>query len=108
MYTFEKIKTNNLGPDGLPIWEVVVRDMNGHVSHADYCYEYDLDRIINELQDEFSVPVEPVTIKMSSGGGTVRDFATLRTFQEAIELGNSYDWVLVDENGFVWELFLDD
>ena len=53
MYTFEKIKTNNLGPDGLPIWEIVVRDCNGHAVHTDCCYDSDLDRMTDELKAEF-------------------------------------------------------
>lgn len=111
MYTIEKIKTSVLDPAGLPIWEVVVRDMNGHVVHSDNCYDCDVDSMVDELQGEFSACIEPLdeyTIKMSSGGGTIRDFATLHTFQEAIDLGNSCGWKFMDENGFVWELFLED
>lgn len=59
MYTFEKIKTNDFGPDGLPIWEVVVRDRNGHAVHTDCCCTRDLDRLIVEFQTAFKTIADP-------------------------------------------------
>ena len=105
MYTIEKVKTNDLDPIGLPIWEVIVRDYNGHAVHHDYCYTCDLDRMVEELQTSFRDIPDPWCVKMSSGGGTVYTYADCMTEQEARELVEYYHHEYVDENGFVWELY---
>lgn len=108
MYTIEKIKTADLDPTGLPIWEVVVRDHHGHAVHHDYCYTCDLDRMIDELQAEFRDIPDPWCVKMASGGGTVYRFASGLTEEEALDMCADNNWQYVDENGFVWELYAEE
>lgn len=43
-------------------------------------------------------------ITMSSGGGTVRTFASGLSKEEAEEIAAGYGWEFVDENGFAWAL----
>lgn len=105
MYTIEKVKTNDLDPTGLPIWEVIIRDYNGHAVHHDCCYTCDLDRMIEELQVSFQDIPDPWCVKMSSGGGTVYTYASCLTEQEACDLASYYNHEYVDEHGFVWELY---
>lgn len=47
-------------------------------------------------------------ITMSSGHGTVMDFMTLPTKEEAEEICEGYGWVFMDENEFEWELEIDE
>lgn len=47
-------------------------------------------------------------ITMSSGHGTVLDFMTLPSFQEAFEICEGYRWEFKDENDFVWDLEIDE
>ena len=47
-------------------------------------------------------------ITMSSGHGTVRDFMTLPTKEEAIDICEGYGWVFMDENEFEWSLDIDE
>lgn len=47
-------------------------------------------------------------ITKSSGHGTVRDFMTLPTREEAEEICENLDWVFLDENEFEWELDIDE
>ena len=104
MYTFEKIKTNNIGPDGLPIWEVVIRDRNGHaVHHADCCYTHDLDLVMAEFQTACQTISDPWEIKMVHGD-TVRDFAFYLTEQEAKECCKEADYHYLDPDGIDWRM----
>lgn len=48
------------------------------------------------------------TVMMSSGGGTVRPFATFESEEEAIRFVNDNHFEWEDENGFVWELFVEE
>lgn len=44
-------------------------------------------------------------ITMSSGGGTIRCFmGGFETEAEAIEIASLYNWHWCDENGFDWDL----
>lgn len=107
MYTVETNRTGDIGSNGQPIWEVIVRDMKGHAVHSDFCYECDLDRMLAELLTiEEPEPGAECTIRMSVGSVT-RYFMTLPTLREANEVGNQYDWEFTDENGIVWQLYID-
>ena len=107
MYTIEKVKTADLDPTGLPIWEVIVRDHHGHAVHHDYCYTCDLDGLVAELQAAFHDIPNPWCVKMTR---RVADcilsevFASGLTKEDALDLCARYDWCHVDENGFLWEL----
>lgn len=47
-------------------------------------------------------------IIMHSGGGTDRLLFDGLTFEEANELCEQYNWELVDENCFVWDLSIEE
>lgn len=68
----------------------------------DLCEMSDVD-YHNYNQNSKSAEMEYV-ITMSSGHGTVLDFMTLPTKEEAEEICESYDWEFKDENEFVWGL----
>lgn len=70
-------------------------------------FEEHWDRSFDELEPTELEPKEYV-ITMSSGGGTVRDFLTCDSREEAEEICESYDWCFVDENAFEWSLDIDE
>lgn len=108
MYAIEKVKTNNLDPTGLPIWEVIVRDHHGHAVHHDCCYERDLDRMVSELQATFCDIPNPWCVKMQRRVGSemiAQVFGSGMTKEEAVDLCNHYAWNCVDVDGFMWELY---
>lgn len=64
-----------------------------------YPSDYNQKRVFGDME---------FVITMSSGGGTVRDFMTLPTKEEAEEICEGYGWVFMDENEFEWELDIDE
>lgn len=48
-------------------------------------------------------------ILMESGGGTVREFwGVFETEEEAIKCAEHFGWEYVDDNRFVWSLYIDE
>ena len=47
-------------------------------------------------------------IWMCSPGGVTYLFSAADTLSEALEIGHSYGWQFTDENGFVWDLYLEE
>ena len=64
-----------------------------------YPSDYNQKRVFGDME---------YVITMSSGGGTVRDFMTLPTKEEAEEICEGFGWVFMDENEFEWELEIDE
>ena len=107
MYNFEQVKTNDLGADGLPIFEIIVRDWHGHAVHHDCCYSSDLDRMMRELEAIFHAIPDPWCVKMQRRAdiGMLNEIlASGLTKQEALDMCAYYDWVCVDQDGYLWEL----
>lgn len=108
MYTFEKIKTNDMSEDGQPIWEMIVRDHHGHAVHHDYCYECDLDNMMTELQVAFCDIPDPWCVKMRRRVGSkmlTQIFGSGMSKEDAVDLCQQYCWACVDNDGYMWELY---
>lgn len=95
--------------------EVCEYDENGAVKglDLDLCNDfYDLCEHNEVNYKDYNKPkVQKNTefvITMSSGGGTVRDFLTCSSREEAEDVCESYDWRFVDENAFEWSLDIDE
>lgn len=95
--------------------EVCEYEENGAVKGMtlDLCNDfYDLCEMNKVYPSDYNQPAKfgdmEYVITMSSGGGTVRDFMTLPSFQEAFEICEGYGWAFMDENEFEWELEIDE
>lgn len=64
-----------------------------------YPSDYNQKRVFGDME---------YVITMSSGHGTVRDFMTLPTKEEAEEICEAMGWRFLDENEFEWELDIDE
>lgn len=103
MYTVEKIKTNDVAPDGQAIWLVLVRDYKGHVTHTDYCYECDLDRMFAEFEEAFQTIPDPGEIVLLNGAA-VHNFAFYLTEQEVKQCCQDCNYQYLDPDGTLWEM----
>lgn len=95
--------------------EVCEYDENGAVKglSLDLCHDfYDLCEYNKVNYHDYNVPetqndIEYV-VTMSSGGGTVYDFMTCSSREEAEQVCEGYNWTFVDENEFEWSLDIDE